>query len=359
MRCHREVLNAAAARVFDSGRYILGEEVAAFETEFAAAIGARHGIGVASGTDAIELMLRALNIGAGAKVVVPSLTAGASVAGVRRAGAEVLLADCEEDYFTLCPQSLDALMRTPAGKGVRAALVVHLYGQPADWTALQEVADAHGILLLEDCAQAHGAAWQGRNVGTLGRAAAFSFYPTKNLGALGDAGAVVTDDDEIAARVRLLRQYGWRARQISDESGVNSRLDELQAAFLRAKLPGLSAQLARRRVLAGIYAERLMESRVVEAPRVRPGCDHAWHLHVVRSSRRDQLLRHLVEAGIPAAIHYPAAIHQQPAYAAMAPGPLPHTERVVREVLTLPLHPYLAVEAIELACETVNRFQSA
>lgn len=357
MRCHREVLSAAAERVFDSGRYILGDEVTAFEMEFAAFIGSRHAVGVASGTDAIELMLRALNIGAGSKVVVPSLTAGASAAAVLRAGAGVVLADCEADHFTLCSQALDALMKSPAGKEVKAALVVHLYGQPADWAALQTVADAHGILLLEDCAQAHGAAWQDRSVGTLGRAAAFSFYPTKNLGALGDGGAVLTDDDEVAARVRLLRQYGWRARQISDEPGVNSRLDELQAAFLRAKLPGLPAQLVKRRALAGIYSERLSGSRVVAAPRVRPGCDHAWHLHVVRSDRRDLLLQHLLDAGVPAAIHYPAAIHQQAAYASMAAGALPNTEQVVREVLTLPLHPFLTVEAVELVCETVNRFQ--
>ena len=232
---HASQITAAVRRVSQSGRYILGPEVEAFEREFAHYLGVDHVVGVASGTDAIEIMLRALGITQGMKVVVPSLTAVAVAAGVTRAGAELALAECEPETLTMCPHSLRRLLQSPDGHRIKAALVVHLYGQPAHWERLQEVADEHGILLLEDAAQAHGALWQGRRVGTLGRAAAFSFYPTKNLGAMGDAGAIVTQDADLAERVRLIRQYGWKTRQISECGGVNSRLDELQAAILRGE----------------------------------------------------------------------------------------------------------------------------
>lgn len=348
---HGAQIAAAMSRVHASGHYILGPEVEAFESEFAAYLGAGHAIGVASGTDAIEIMLRALGIGRGMKVVVPSLTAVAVAAGVTRAGAELVLADCEPDTFTLCPHSLRKLLQSSEGHRIKAALVVHLYGQPADWARLQEVADEHGILLLEDGAQAHGALWQGRKVGTLGKAAAFSFYPTKNLGAMGDAGAVVTQDPELAERVRLIRQYGWRTRQISEINGVNSRLDELQAAILRVKLVSLEANQSKREALSAVYAERLVG---VNVPRVRRNGRHAWHLWVVRSANRDALLRHLQSLGIPAAVHYPCGIHQQPAYA--TGKALPVTEKAVKEILTLPLHPYLTLEAVERVCEAVEQF---
>jgi dTDP-4-amino-4,6-dideoxygalactose transaminase len=356
---HRSAIDAAVKRVLDSGHYVLGEEVSAFEAEFAAFIGARHAVGVASGTDAIELMLRALDIGPGDKVIVPSLTATASAAGVRRAGAEVLLADCEADTLTLCPRSLEALLQSPEGQTVKAALAVHLYGQTADWEKLQRIAYAYGIVLLEDAAQAHGATWNGRMAGTLGKAAAFSFYPTKNLGALGDAGAVVTNEAAVAARLKALRQYGWHRRHISDETGVNSRLDEMQAAILRVKLTSLGEQTAKRRELAAFYTQQLSRAAVVTPPSVRATNEHAYHLYVVRAPRRDALMRYLIDAGIPVGLHYPAAVHQQPAYAAAALTPLPlsETTRAVEEILSLPLHPFLSQEAAETLCETVNRFQ--
>ena len=349
---HRAQIRAAMRRVHASGRYILGSEVEAFESEFAEYLGVEHAIGVASGTDAIEIMLRALEIGPGQRVVVPSLAAAAVAAGLTRAGAELLVGDCEPDTLTLCPHALRKLLQSPGGKSIKAALVVHLYGQPASWARLQEVADEHGIVLLEDAAQAHGARWQGRKVGTLGKAAAFSFYPTKNLGAMGDAGAVVTQDPELAQRMRLIRQYGWRTRQISECCGVNSRLDELQAAILRVKLTSLEPHLIKREVLAEAYALRLVG---VMLPRVRRDSRHAWHLYVVRSAGRDNLLRHLQSLGIPAAVHYPSAIHQQPAYA-MGQS-LPATENAVAEILTLPLHPYLSREAVERVCEAIENFQ--
>ena len=346
-------------RVLDAGRYILGAEGAGFEKEWAAYLGAAQAAGVASGTDAIELMLRALGIGCGDRVVIPSMAPVAVAAGVAQTGAEIVLADCDPQTLTLSPASLEAVLLSPAGCGVRAAVVVHLYGQVADWAALQAVALAHGIELLEDAAQAHGAEWQGRKAGTLGRAAAFSFYPTKNLGAMGDAGAVVTSDEVLADRVRSLRQYGWRERNISETEGLNSRLDEIQAAILRVKLGTLEEGLQARRRLAEHYSQRLDGMGTLARPPVEMGgTRHGWHLYVVRSSRRDALKSFLLARGVPVAVHYPAAIHQQPAYAGkvLAPGPLVETERAVAEVLSLPLHPYLPPKAVELVCDLIESF---
>jgi dTDP-4-amino-4,6-dideoxygalactose transaminase len=257
-RHHRIGLDEAMRRVLDGGQFVLGREVECFEREFARFLNVGESVGVASGTDAIELMLRGLGIGRGDKIVLPALTADACAAGVNRAGAEVVLADIDAQTFTLCPHSLGKLLESPAGVAVKAVLVVHLYGQVADWAALRQVADLHGVFLLEDAAQAHGARWCGRMAGSLGHAAAFSFYPTKNLGALGDAGAVVTGDEMLGKRLRRLRQYGWRDRYVSEEMGVNSRLDELQAAFLRVKLQTLEENTTRRRALAAIYTQRLL-----------------------------------------------------------------------------------------------------
>ncbi len=348
-------------RVLAGGQYLLAGEGEAFENEFAAWLGIGCAVNLASGTDAIDVMLRALDIGPGSKVVVPSLTATAVAAGVHRSGAGMLLADCEADTLTLCPQSLDAILRSPAGRDVKAALVVHLYGQVADWAGLERVAREHGILLLEDAAQAHGATWNGRAAGTLGRAAAFSFYPTKNLAAAGDAGAVVTADEELAGSARMIRQYGWRERHISEMEGVNSRMDEVQAAILRVKLRTLDERLRARRELAPRYARRLAASKVVRPLAVRPGCEPAWHQYVVRCPHRDALEAHLRAAGIPVARHYPLAVHQQPAYVCeqLRPVPLPETERAVNEILSLPLHPYLSTEAIDAVCAEVERFEQA
>lgn len=355
---HRAGLDEAIRRVLDGGQFVLGEQVQEFEAEFSRFLNAGSTVGVASGTDAIELMLRALDIGQGDKVVVPALTADACAAGVRRAGAEVVLADIEEATFTLCPHSLAELLNSPAGTGVKAVLVVHLYGHMADWAALQEVAAAHDVLLLEDAAQAHGALWRGHMAGTLGRAAAFSFYPTKNLGALGDAGAVVTADKALAGRLCQLRQYGWQERYVSEETGINSRLDELQAAVLRVKLRTLAGHTSKRRELAALYTERLLAGGVVKLPIVCPECDPVWHQYVVRCAQREALRLHLAASGIPSAVHYPRALHQQPAYARCQTLPLPVAEKAAREILSLPLHPYLDDESAEVLCQTVNSFSS-
>lgn len=339
-------------RVFDSGRLILDGEVAAFEQEFAAFLGVKHVVGVGSGTDAIEMMLRVLGIGPGCRVVVPAFAPSAVASGVMRSGAEVVFAEIDHDTFTLCPESLDAVLRSPAGQGVKAALAVHLYGHPADWLNLQRVANEHGITLLEDCAQAHGSKWQGRMTGTLGTMAAFSFYPTKNLAACGDAGAVATDDSALAERLRLIRQYGWRERNVSAMHGINSRLDELQAALLRAKLPWLRESVNQRRRLAAIYDARLGSNRRLTTPPVRGGCEHAFHQYVVRCDQRDVLLRHLGNAGIPAAVHYPAPLHQQPAFEAQIT--CAEAETAASTVLSLPLHPHLSEEAVNAVCEAVE-----
>ncbi len=355
-RRHRAGVVAALDRVVDSGNYILGEETAGFETEFGEFLGVDHVVGVGNGTDAIELMLRALEAGAGSKVVLPAHAPSAVAAAVRRSGAEPVFADIEPDTFTLCPRSLDAVLRAHAGQGVRAVLAVHLYGHPASWEDLRQTAEEHGVALLEDVAQAHGAVWQGRMAGTLGTAAAFSFYPTKNLAACGDAGAVVCDDPAMAEKLRLLRQYGWREqeRHVSTLDGVNTRLDEMQAAVLRVKLPFLPENMARRQKLAGVYERRLGKHGFLKTPGVRPGCEHAWHQYVVRCPRRDELARHLEGAGIPVAVHYPVPLHLQRAFQTETFVPLPHSEAAAREVVSLPLHPHLAEEAVSLVCDVIE-----
>ncbi|WP_395751096.1 DegT/DnrJ/EryC1/StrS family aminotransferase [Prosthecobacter sp.] len=357
---HEAAVAGALQRVCASGNYILGNEVAAFESEFAAFLGVDHAVGVANGTDAIEVILWALGIGPGSKVVVPSFAPSAVAAGVARSGAELVFADIEPDTLTLCPDALASLLRSPEGRGVKAALVVHMFGHPADWESLQLVAEEHGIELLEDCAQAHGAMYFEKITGTLGRAAAFSFYPTKNLAALGDAGAVATNDGELAERIRLIRQYGWKQRYISECAGMNSRLDEIQAAVLRVKLTSLHEGNLQRRRLGAEYDARLGSSPVVKCPTVLGGCQHVYHQYVVRSERRDALLQHLQREGIPAAIHYPVPLHLQPAFASGANREAqPESERAAAEVMSLPLHPYLAEEAVGAVCEAIERFDHA
>ena len=358
-RHHQSGIDEALRKMLSGGHYILGGEVAAFEREFADFVGVRQSIGVANGTDAIELILRALDIGPGCKVAVPSHTAVASASAVGRAGAEVVFVDIDPDTFTMCPTSLEGLLESENGKGVRAVLAVHIYGHPADWIALQKVCEAHDVTLLEDCAQAHGAVWDGRKVGSLGLAAAFSFYPTKNLGAIGDGGGITTDNEELAERIRCIRQYGWRERYISDCEGVNSRLDEMQAAILRVKLRTLDEQLTSRRRLAAAYGKGLADAAGVTVPLCKLGAEHAYHLYVIKSPFRNALMKHLEALKIPVALHYPAAIHQQPGYHSRIAhsAPLPNTEKIVGEILSLPLHPYLPPESVTEVCEGILSFK--
>jgi len=348
---HQAEVDAALRRVLDGGRYILGPEVRAFEAEFAGYLGLREGVGVASGTDAVELALRALGVGPGDVVYTVSHTAVATVVGVERTGATPVLVDVDAATYTMDPASLAAAIAAdprPGGARPAAVVVVHLYGRPAAMPEVMGIARAAGLLVVEDCAQAHGARLDGRLAGTWGDVAAFSFYPTKNLGALGDGGLVATDDAGLAARARELREYGWRDRYVSAVPGMNSRLDEVQAAVLRAKLPHLDEDNARRRTIAARYDARLAGS-VVGRPTVGAGVDHVYHQYVVRTRHRDELIARLHERGISTAIHYPVPVHLQPAYAGRLPQvvQLPVTERIAREILSLPIFASLSDDEVD------------
>jgi dTDP-4-amino-4,6-dideoxygalactose transaminase len=347
-------IDAAVLRALESGWYILGKETEAFEKEFARYLGAAHAIGVNSGTDALHLALRACGIGLGDSVLTVSHTAVATVAAIELTGAKPVLVDIDPDTYTMSPESLKVAIQRHDGatndglSTLKAVVVVHLYGHPADMPALLEIARQHNLCVVEDCAQSHGATLDGKMTGTWGDIAAFSFYPTKNLGALGDGGAVVTDQPDLAEKTRLLREYGWRQRYISDVAGMNSRLDELQSAILRVKLKYLAEDNARRREIARRYDEMLSATSLV-LPKVKPGCEHVYHQYVIRTPHRDHLRDHLKNHGIGALIHYPAAVHQQPAYHSVAlatQNGLSATECACREILSLPMHAQLTDEQV-------------
>ncbi len=324
----RAELDEAIAGVLDRGRFVLGERVAEFESAFAAFCGARETVGVASGTDAIAVALRAVGVEPGDEVIVPANTCVPTIAGVEATGATPVLADVDPETWTLDVASATAVVT----ERTRAVIPVHLYGLCADVEGLRGL----GLKIVEDAAQAHGAGVNGYRAGTLGDAAAFSFYPTKNLGGLGDGGAVVTNDPEVAAAARSLRVYGERERYESVRSGWNSRLDELQAAILLVKLRHLEEGNARRQAIAARYAELELERQFVP-----DGAVHAYHLYVVRSRDRDALRRRLAEHGVETLVHYPRAVHQHPGYAMLARPGLDVSERLAAEVLSLPLYPEL------------------
>ena len=339
----RAEIDAAVARVLDSGAYILGPEVEAFERDFAAYIGVRHGIGVASGTDALVLALKALAPAPDDYVVTVSHTAVATVAAIELAGARPLLVDVDAATMTLDAAQLARVLAAPPGR-IAAIVPVHLYGQAADLDAILALARRHGVRVVEDCAQSHGARLGGRRLGSFGDLAAFSFYPTKNLGAFGDGGMVVTDAAALAARVAELRQYGWRERYVSATTGVNSRLDPLQAAILGVKLRRLDADNAARESIAALYDAGLAGTGLA-LPARRVGATHVFHQYVVRHAKRDALRDALRRGGIGTGIHYPVPVHLQPAYAGritLVPGGLGASERAAAEVLSLPIYPQLA-----------------
>ena len=341
---HKEEIDAAIAGVLQSGKYIVGPELTAFEQEFAAYIGVGYAVGVASGTDALVLALRALNIGPGDEVITSPHTAVATVAAIELSGATPVLVDVEPETCLLDSKRLEAAI-TPRTKAV---VPVHLFGNPADMSALRRIADRRCIRLIEDCAQAHGAKYRGKRVGTWGDMACFSFYPTKNLGAFGDAGMVVTANAELARRVRALREYGWERRYISEVGGANSRLDEIQAAILRVKLRYLDDDNHRRRAIAANYSLALAGQVGLLAE--GPDSESVYHLYVVRSQRRDDLMGYLRQRGVGTAIHYPVPIHLQPAYRGRIgeEGDYPEAERAAREVLSLPIYPELRTEQLNI-----------
>jgi dTDP-4-amino-4,6-dideoxygalactose transaminase len=351
-------IDEAVSRVLESGRYILGDEVGEFEREFAAHAGGRHGVGVASGTDAIECALRACGVGAGDEVFTVSHTAGATVAAVLRCGAVPVLTDVDPITGTMDPEQLARALthRTRSGRrAARAVIPVHLHGRVADMPAILEVARTFGLMVIEDCAQAHGAALDGRRAGSWGNLAAFSFYPTKNLPAMGDAGLVICQDDTIAAALRSIREYGWKERQVSSRPGVNSRLDTIQAAILRVQLRFLDADNARRRRNAAIYDAALRDGTVI-TPAVTPGSVHAYHQYVIRVAGRETLRGRLRERGIETGVHYPVPVHLQSGFRELVKlgSDLGATERFAGEILSLPVHPTLSTEAVSHVARCVR-----
>ena len=347
---HKDEIDKALAKVLSSGWYILGEEVKAFEQEFADYIGVRFGIGVGNGTDALQLALRACNVGFGDEVITVSHTAVATVAAIEMIGAKPVFIDIDPKSYTMNPSQIeDAItLRT------KALLPVHLYGHPADMYAIQSIAHDNDLLVIEDCAQSHGATYRGKKTGALGDLAAFSFYPTKNLGAFGDAGMIVTDNPDLAERTRLIREYGWRQGHISEIPGVNSRLDELQAAILRLGLRHLDENNSHRRELAKIYNKILASSSLI-LPYEELNCSHVYHQYVIRSHKRESLKAYLKGNGVDTQIHYPIPVHMQPAYRNRigAERLLPFTEMICSEILSLPIHPFLSSDHILSICKLI------
>jgi dTDP-4-amino-4,6-dideoxygalactose transaminase len=332
---HRDEILEAVRTVLDGGFYILGEAVAKFEAEFANYLGIEHAVSCASGTDALVLALRAMDIGPGDEIIVPSHTATATAAAVVLTGATPVFVDIEPAYFTLDVAAVEAACT----ERTKAVIAVHLYGQAAELDGLAAAARRRRIRLVEDCAQAAGAAYRGRKLGTIGDIGCFSFFPTKNIGALGDGGAIACRDPALAARLRRLRQYGWDENRISVEHGMNSRLDELQAAILRIKLRHLDTDNADRRRQAALYKDALA-GLPLALPAERASTQHAYHLFVASSPERDGLILHLRERGITAGIHYAMPNHLMPAFR-RGRLRLPVTEQIVSEIVSLPLYPGL------------------
>lgn len=359
-RAHKSEIDVAIHRVLNSGWYILGQEVSDFEKQFAGYCHVRSAIGVGSGTDALHLALRCCGLVPGDLVATVSNTAVATVAAIELAGARPVLVDIDPVSFTMDPRSLSRAIETDAGK-LRAVIPVHLYGHPADMNAIMALAREHDLVVIEDCAQAHGALRDGQMTGTWGHMAAFSFYPTKNLGALGDAGAVVTNSIELANRARLLQQYGWEHRYISKRAGMNTRLDAIQAAVLGVKLPSLDQENFRRREIALFYEKSLQDLPNLILPS-HSACErHVFHQYTMRiqNENRDSLQQHLREKDVGASILYPQPIHLQEAYAGrtlIVDGGLSVTEQLAEEILCLPVHPTLTDEQIGTVVRHVKEF---
>lgn len=349
----RESIDRACARVLGSGWYLHGPENEAFEAEFAAYCESAHCVTVGSGCDALELSLLALGVGPGDEVIVPSHTFIATWLAVSRVGAVPVPVEPDEVSYTLDPARVEQAI-TPR---TAAILPVHLYGHPADLDALRAIAERHDLALVEDAAQAVGARHRGRPIGVGATAAAFSFYPGKNLGAMGDAGAVVTNDAEVAKRIRLLRNYGSAQKYVHEIRGTNARLDELQAAMLRVKLAHLDEWNARRSAIATKYRNTLRDLPGITIPEVLPWADPAWHLFVLRCDDRDLVERHLDEAGIQTLIHYPIPVHRSPAYVdlGLTEGSFPIVESMARQVLSLPIGPHLSMAAVDHVVDALVR----
>jgi dTDP-4-amino-4,6-dideoxygalactose transaminase len=353
----REEIDGAYARVMGRGNFILGEEVAAFEEEFARYLGVKYGVGVASGTEALYLSLLAAGVGIGDEVITVPNTAVPTVSAISQTGAKPVFVDINPDNYTMDTARLESAV-TPRTKAV---IPVHLYGNVADMTPLMEIARKHKLAVIEDCAQAHGAEYKGKKAGTIGTMGAFSFYPTKNLGAYGDGGMVVTDDEFLARKLKLLRNYGQtdKEKYLHIIKGINSRLDELQAAVLRVKLKHLDRWNKKRREIAALY-NKLLSGLPLALPAEASYARYVYHLYVVRAERRDDLRQYLAGNDIGSAVHYPIPVHLQPAYADLnlAAGSFPAAEKYAAEVVSLPMFPELREEEIQFIAATIAAFFS-
>lgn len=349
---HKTELDAAIAAALDGNRYILGPQTQAFEQEFAAYLGVRYASGVGSGTEALHVAIRACGIGPGDEIITVSHTAVATVSAIELAGATPVLVDIDPVTYTIDPGVIAGAI-TPRTKAI---IPVHLYGAAADLSPIVDLARQHNLKVIEDCAQAHGTQYAKRMAGSYGDAACFSFYPTKNLGAIGDGGLVATNDPAIAENLNLLRQYGWRERYISEVAGWNTRLDEMQAAILRVKLRHLDEDNGKRRALAAIYDEQL--AGVVTLPIEPVNTRHVYHLYVIRHPHRAALMQFLRDRGIGTAIHYPVPVHLQPAYRGRLGdvGSLPKTERAAQEIVSLPMYPELSEVDVRSVAQAIREF---
>jgi dTDP-4-amino-4,6-dideoxygalactose transaminase len=349
----KDELDAAYHKVMDSGWYILGEEVESFEKEFAEYCDVKYCIGVGNGLDALHLIIRAMDIGLGDEVIVPSNTYIATWLAVSYAGAIPVPVEPNEETFNIDPNMIE----TAITNKTKAILPVHLYGQPVDMDPIFEIAQKYSLKIIEDTAQAHGASYKGKKVGGLGDAAGFSFYPGKNLGAFGDAGAVTTNDPVIATRVKAMRNYGSHVKYYNEMKGFNSRLDPLQAAFLRVKIRKLDEWNVRRKKIAEQYLSGLINQQDLVLPHQPMWVDPVWHLFVIRTPERDRLQKHLMDFGIQTLIHYPVPPHKQGAYQELSYLDLPISERIHREVLSLPIGPSMSGRDVDHVIKTVNRYQ--
>ena len=339
---YRDDINSAIQSVLDSGWYVLGEEVTRFEKEFAQFNTVSHAMGVGSGTEALHIALRALDIGQGDEVITTAHTAVATASAIDLAGAKPIFVDIEPDFFTIDPNLIEKAIT----KRTKAIIPVHIYGQPSDMDAIMEIANKNNLKVIEDCAQAHGANYKGSRVGSIGDVGCFSFYPTKNLGAIGDGGALVTNDDQLVGKIKLLREYGWEERYISSKEGWNSRLDELQAAILHVKLKHLDEDNALRNKHAKIYFD-LLKFLPLDLPKTRLKCSHVFHLFVLETKQRDGLKEYLQKNGVNTTIHYPVPVHKQNYFQKMcSEKSLPVTEEVAKNILSLPMYPELGEKEI-------------
>jgi dTDP-4-amino-4,6-dideoxygalactose transaminase len=350
---HKKAIDDAILKVLESGWDVLGNEVKSFEQEFATYIDVKYAFGVGSGTEALHIALKACNVGYGDEVITVSHTAVATISAITLCGASPVFVDIEPDYFTIDVEKIEALITSKT----KAIIPVHLYGQPANMDAVLSIARKNNLFVIEDCAQAHGAEYKNKKVGSLGDISCFSFYPTKNLGAIGDGGAVLTNDDKLAAKINLLRQYGWAERYISHIDGWNSRLDEIQAAILRIKLKSLDNDNEKRIKIAESYAV-LLGNPNITLPKVRADARHVFHLYVIHLKERDKLLDYLKDHGIQTLIHYPVPIHLQKAYLMKFKGSdnLFLTEKMSREILSLPIYPELELDQIDKIITAIKQF---